>query len=141
MARLARWSFAHRRRVVPLWILALAAAAGVSAAAGSSFNTNLSLPDTDSQAAVTLLTANFPAAAGEGDQIVIQATDGSPSARPGAGGRYRGPGPCERGAGRGERREPLRPGRGSADQPFWHHRLCASDLGQADSADNGSRRP
>jgi RND superfamily putative drug exporter len=74
MARLARWCFAHRRRVVALWILALVAAAGVSAAAGSSFNTNLSLPGTDSQAAVTLLTTNFPAASGEGDQVVIQAT-------------------------------------------------------------------
>ena len=74
MARLARWCFTHRRRVVALWILTLAAAVGVSAAAGSSFNTNLSLPNTDSQAAVTLLTTNFPAAAGEGDQIVIQTT-------------------------------------------------------------------
>jgi putative drug exporter of the RND superfamily len=77
MARLARWCFAHRRRVVALWILALVAAAGVSAAAGSSFNTNLSLPGTDSQAAVSLLTTNFPAAAGEGDQVVIQATHGA----------------------------------------------------------------
>ena len=77
MARLARWCFAHRRRVVAVWILALVAAAGITAAAGSSFNTNLSLPNTDSQAAVRLLTTNFPAAAGEGDQIVIQTTHGS----------------------------------------------------------------
>jgi RND superfamily putative drug exporter len=77
MARLARWCFAHRRRVVALWILALVAAAGVSAAAGSSFNTNLSLPGTDSEAAVRLLTTNFPAVSGEGDQVVIQATHGS----------------------------------------------------------------
>ncbi len=56
MARLARWCFAHRRRVVAVWLLALVAVAGVSAAAGSSFNTNLSLPGTDSQAAATLLT-------------------------------------------------------------------------------------
>ena len=52
MARLARWCFTHRRRLVALWILALVAGAGVSEVAGSSFNTNLSLPNTDSQAAV-----------------------------------------------------------------------------------------
>ena len=50
---------------------------GHSAAAGSSFNSNLSLPGTDSQAAATLLTQNFPAASGEGDQVVIQAAHGT----------------------------------------------------------------
>jgi RND superfamily putative drug exporter len=77
MARLARWCFEHRRRVVAAWLLALVIVVGVSVAAGSSFNTNLSLPNTDSQAAATLLTQNFPAAAGEGDQVVIQATHGA----------------------------------------------------------------
>jgi RND superfamily putative drug exporter len=77
MARLARWCFAHRRRVVALWILALVVVAGVSAVAGTSFNTNLSLPNTDSAAAVRLLTTSFPSASGEGDQVVIQATHGS----------------------------------------------------------------
>jgi putative drug exporter of the RND superfamily len=77
MARLARWCFAHRRTVVAVWILALVAVAGISAAAGSSFNTNLSLPDTDSGAAASLLATSFPAASGEGDQVVIQATHGS----------------------------------------------------------------
>ena len=77
MARLARWCFEHRRRVVAAWLLALVVATGVSVAAGTSFNTNLSLPGTDSQAAATLLTTNFPAASGEGDQVVIQATHGA----------------------------------------------------------------
>ncbi len=76
MARLARWCFAHRRRVVALWILALVVAAGASAAAGSSFTTDLSLPGTDSEAAVHLLATSFPAASGEGDQVVIQAAHG-----------------------------------------------------------------
>ena len=49
----------------------------LSVAVGSSFNSNLSLPGTDSQAAAALLTHNFPAASGEGDQIVIQATHGT----------------------------------------------------------------
>lgn len=77
MARLARWCFAHRWKVVAAWLLALAAIAGASAAAGTSFTTNLALPGTDSQAAATLLAANFPAAAGEGDQVVIQAGNGA----------------------------------------------------------------
>jgi RND superfamily putative drug exporter len=74
MAQLARWCFRHRRTVVAAWLLALVAAIGIGAAAGTSFDTDLSLPSTDSQAAVNLLTANFPAAAGEGDLVVIQST-------------------------------------------------------------------
>jgi putative drug exporter of the RND superfamily len=77
MTRLARWCFQHRRKVVAGWLLALVAVAGVSVAAGSSFTSNLSLPGTDSQAAASLLKQNFPAASGEGDQVVIQATDGA----------------------------------------------------------------
>lgn len=77
MAGLARWCFEHRRKVVAAWLLALAAIAGVSASAGTDFTTNLALPGTDSQAAATLLAANFPAAAGEGDQVVIQAGNGA----------------------------------------------------------------
>ena len=77
MARLGRWCLEHRKRVVAIWLLAIVVIAGVSVAAGSSFNSNLSLPGTDSQAAAALLTQNFPAASGEGDQVVIQATHGT----------------------------------------------------------------
>ena len=44
MASLARWCFEHRWRVLAGWLLILVAMAGVSKAAGTSFNTNLSLP-------------------------------------------------------------------------------------------------
>jgi RND superfamily putative drug exporter len=77
MMSLARWCFTHRKRVVALWLLALIVVLGVSRAAGSDFNSNFNLPNTDSQAAVSLLTKNFPTASGEGDQIVVQATAGS----------------------------------------------------------------
>ena len=50
---------------------------GSASAAGSAFGSSFSLPNTDSQAAVTLLTQNFPSASGEGDQVVIQATHGA----------------------------------------------------------------
>ncbi|MBV9792752.1 MAG: MMPL family transporter [Actinobacteria bacterium] len=77
MARLARWCFEHRWRVLAAWLLALVALAGISKSAGSNFDTVLSLSGTDSAAAATLLTDNFPAAAGEGDQIVFQARSGT----------------------------------------------------------------
>ncbi|HEY2261150.1 MAG TPA: hypothetical protein VGI96_00835, partial [Streptosporangiaceae bacterium] len=63
--------------MLAIWLLALVAFAGVSKSAGNSFNTVLSLSDTDSAAAATLLTDNFPAAAGEGDQIVFQTQRGT----------------------------------------------------------------
>ncbi|MCW2527988.1 MAG: hypothetical protein JWM76_2848 [Pseudonocardiales bacterium] len=77
MTRLARWCFAHRKRVVTVWLLALIVVVGLSQKIGSSFNSDFNLPGTDSQAAVSLLTQNFPAASGEGDQVVFQATAGN----------------------------------------------------------------
>ena len=56
------------------WLLAVVTVLGLSQGLGSHFNSNFNLPNTDSQAAVSLLTKNFPTASGEGDQIVIQAT-------------------------------------------------------------------
>ena len=77
MSGLARWCFQHRRWVVAAWLLAMVAVVGVGKAAGSDFGGSFSLPNTDSQAAVTLLTQNFPSASGEGDQVVIQTTHGA----------------------------------------------------------------
>src|SRR5277367_2915463 len=77
MAQLARWCFQHRKLVLAGWLLAMVAVVGAGKAAGSDFGGSFALPDTDSQAAVTLLTQNFPAASGEGDQVVIQATHGT----------------------------------------------------------------
>jgi RND superfamily putative drug exporter len=77
MAGLARWCFEHRWRVVALWLLALVAVTAISVTAGTRFNTDLSLPGTDSQAAASLLTASYRAASGESDQVVIQATHGT----------------------------------------------------------------
>jgi putative drug exporter of the RND superfamily len=77
MTRLARWCFEHRWKVVGGWLLALVVVGVLSQSLGSKFNSNFSLPNTDSQAAVTLLKTNFPTASGEGDQIVVQATNGA----------------------------------------------------------------
>ena len=77
MSRLAHWCFQHRRRVVAGWLLALIVVFGVSTALGSKFDTDITLPGTDSQLAYNLLDANFPAASGEGDQLVVHAVDGA----------------------------------------------------------------
>ena len=55
MTRIARWCFEHRRTVVAAWVVALIALLGISRVAGSDFNSDLSLSNTDSQAAVDLL--------------------------------------------------------------------------------------
>ena len=77
MIRLSRWCFEHRRKVVAGWLLALVLVLGLSLTLGSKFSSDFSLPGTDSQAAVSLLTKNFPAVTGEGDDVVIQATHGA----------------------------------------------------------------
>src|SRR5712691_7081672 len=77
MSQIARWCFAHRKLVVGSWLAALAAILLLSIGLGSRFNMSFGLPGTDSQASVNLLTTNFPAASGEGDQVVIQATHGA----------------------------------------------------------------
>jgi RND superfamily putative drug exporter len=77
MTRIARWCFEHRWTVVVAWVVALVALIGVSRVAGSDFNSDLSLSNTDSQAAVDLLSRNFAAVAGEGDDVVFQATNGA----------------------------------------------------------------
>ena len=77
MTRLARFCFEHRRRVVAGWLLAVVIILTLGHSAGTKFNSNFSLPNADSTAAVTLLQANFPTASGEGDQIVIQTSHGA----------------------------------------------------------------
>jgi RND superfamily putative drug exporter len=76
LTRLARLCFQHRRRVVAGWLAALVLLLVVGRAVGGDFNSDFNLPGTDSQAAVSLLTASFPSASGEGDQIVVEAKGG-----------------------------------------------------------------
>jgi RND superfamily putative drug exporter len=63
--------------VVAGWLLIAVFLLVLSSATGSKFNSSFSLPGSDSQAAVSLLTKNFPAASGEGDQVVFQTTRGA----------------------------------------------------------------
>ena len=77
MLSLARWSTAHRRRVVALWIVGLLAALGISSAVGSRYGNNFTLPGTGAQQASDLLARGFRAQAGDVDQIVFHARTGT----------------------------------------------------------------
>ncbi|MHB8492752.1 MAG: MMPL family transporter, partial [Solirubrobacteraceae bacterium] len=58
------------------WLVLLIAMLGASGAAGTEFSNNFSLPGTESQSAANLLKRDFPAQAGDSDQIVLAARHG-----------------------------------------------------------------
>ena len=77
MLRLARWSAAHRRAVVVLWVAGLVAALGAARAVGSQYANNFTLPGTGAQRASDLLKHGFRAQSGDVDQIVFHARSGT----------------------------------------------------------------
>jgi putative drug exporter of the RND superfamily len=76
LARIARWSVAHRRAAVVGWVAVLVVALGASSAVGSHYSNNNSLKGTESQRATDLLKRGFPAQAGDTDQIVLHVDQG-----------------------------------------------------------------
>ena len=66
----------HRRLVVTVWIVATVAILAVSSSVGKKTASSFTLPGTGSQQAVDLLKSNFPAQAGDADQIVFHAKTG-----------------------------------------------------------------
>ncbi len=74
MSSLARWCQRHRLLVVVGWIVLLV---GLGAVSKSAYKDSFSLPDTDSTRAQNLLTASFPAQAGESDTVVWHVNAGS----------------------------------------------------------------
>ena len=77
MASFARWCFRHRKAVLAIWLIALIGSFGVSKLTGSAYSNSNSLSGTDSAKAQQVLAANFPAQAGDSDQIVVQAKQGT----------------------------------------------------------------
>jgi len=71
------WTSRHRGRVLLCWLMVLLAAIALFKSAGSNFSNSLTLPGTQSQAAVNLLGHDFPQQAGDQDQIVFATPDGS----------------------------------------------------------------
>jgi RND superfamily putative drug exporter len=84
MASLARWCFLHRRAVLAAWLIALIGFFAVGRLTGSAYKSSESLPGTDSTKALQALRTDFPTRAGDSDQIVVQAREGTlrfPAAR------------------------------------------------------------
>jgi RND superfamily putative drug exporter len=77
LASFARWCFVHRKAVLAIWLIALVGFFGLSKVTGSAFNNNESLPGTDSTQALQVLSDHFPSQAGDSDQIVVQAKQGT----------------------------------------------------------------
>src|SRR5437764_1712136 len=76
VARVARWTTRHRRITIVAWVAILVTALGVSGAVGSHYSNENSLKGTESQRATDLLKRDFPAQAGDSDQIVLHVRDG-----------------------------------------------------------------
>jgi RND superfamily putative drug exporter len=76
LARVARFSIAHRRSVLLGWLAVFIAAIGLTTVVGMRYASNFSLPGTDSQRATDLLKRDFPAQAGDVDQIVLHVPRG-----------------------------------------------------------------
>ncbi len=77
MELLARWNFRHRRLVVALWIVGIAAIWGLGQLVPAHFSGGSSLPNTDSRAAADLMRREFPDQSGEVDTIVWTVTSGT----------------------------------------------------------------
>ena len=77
LARIARWSAGHGKTVVAGWLIALVAVMGVSNAVGTKYASDFSTGNTESQRAIDLLERDFPAQAGDTDQIVFRVSGGS----------------------------------------------------------------
>jgi RND superfamily putative drug exporter len=74
--RLGRTCVRRRRRVVLGWFLAVVLLAVAGSAAGGAFHDRFDIPGVESQQAVDLLRASFPAQAGSTAQVVFHATRG-----------------------------------------------------------------
>ncbi len=76
VARAGRWCAAHRRTVIVTWIVLLLGSLALSGVVGTDYANNFSLSGTDSQRAIDLLKRDFPAQAGDADQIVFSVPRG-----------------------------------------------------------------
>jgi RND superfamily putative drug exporter len=77
MLGLTRWCIAHRRRVVAGWVAIAVLATVLASAAGRNYATNFSLPGTEAQRVVDLLTREFKAQSGDVDTIVFHTSQGT----------------------------------------------------------------
>ena len=69
--RLARWSYAHRRVVLTLWLVITVGVIALSSAIGGKTDDAFTIPGTESQQAQNLLVQKIPALAGGQMQVVF----------------------------------------------------------------------
>jgi RND superfamily putative drug exporter len=74
---IGRWAYAHRRRVVALWILVLLVAGGAAGLLFKGMDSSVSIPGTESQKALDSLSTTFPQVSGSNAQIVVSAAAGA----------------------------------------------------------------
>ncbi|HEX7535855.1 MAG TPA: MMPL family transporter [Dermatophilaceae bacterium] len=74
--RLGRGSFRHRRIVLAVWIVLLAALGTGAAVLSGPSTTNVTIPGTEAQRALDSLSTQFPAASGGSGSIVVAAPAG-----------------------------------------------------------------
>lgn len=80
--RVGQWSFRHRLIALLGWLGVLVAVALLASAVKRPTNDQFSIPGTESQQALDLLTKKFPAASGSAAQIVFAAPAGESLAKP-----------------------------------------------------------
>ena len=74
-AKLGRWCFRNRGKVVLLWLAVLIVSGGVSSMLGTAYSTEFALPDVESRRGFDILDEHFAGsgAGGEGGTIVFRA--------------------------------------------------------------------
>jgi RND superfamily putative drug exporter len=77
MLKLARLCIAHRRVVVATWVVVAVVATLIAHAVGNQYANNFTLPGTDSQRALNLLTRDFPEQSGDIDTLVFHVSHGT----------------------------------------------------------------
>ena len=74
--KLGKWGFAHRWRMVSLWVLAFIVMGGLTANFMKPFETKLSIPGTEAQTAMDKLSGDMPDASNASGSIVFAVPEG-----------------------------------------------------------------
>src|SRR6266496_5034721 len=75
LGRLARWSYHRRWRMVGIWVLALVGISVLGNLARGDYESDFSLPGTESQRVFDLLEHRFPARSGDTAEVVFKADE------------------------------------------------------------------
>jgi RND superfamily putative drug exporter len=81
MLKLTRWCIKNRRVVFVAWVVVAVLTTALAQVVGRNYATNFTLPGTESQHVVDLLTREFPAQGGDVDTLVFHPTSGTVDAR------------------------------------------------------------